>query len=241
MLYHIDPLTLKLVECGGCSAIPAQAHYSSKEEANAAIEWTKGLNKIALESKELFFTRAWSEKTCSEFLEASLRTPFGEDALFTVESTLTDVRGTLYLEEQEYMLASINELNTNDGLERVAKMSVRAAQRYHRLDIWPSESVVKLYDSLQSNSTACELISPLLQLHEIQHSSSTQFYLGETFTGVKISVKVAYGYVIAEIDSGDGPKIVHEASLPQRFFLTERERNIFTAKAFGELLESGSI
>ncbi len=242
--YHLDPKTFSVVSCTDkhCAAYPESAHYYSKKEADEAIELLRGFGSLYNSSGRVVdFCALKSSKSDSIYLEAMIMTPFGEEAIFTVENFEDHAVGSLFISGKEYILARKDGYVDLALLEATAKESLAEAKLRHRADIWPESSVIELYESLERYSTASELIAPAIQLTEAFVANQPQVFIGETLNGTEVSLQVAYGYAVAEVIRENERKIVHESNIAHQLFVNQRERNIFAAKAFGDLLASGSI
>lgn len=217
------------------------AHYDSLADAQESLALTKAFEGLMEYPSEINFTREYSHRSQSYYLEAALRTPFNDDVYFTVESFDNYACGSMLLGGKEYVLARSECCLQEEDFASLARRTVNEAKRLHRVDIWPGKAVVDLYRNISANSRPEGIEGHYLKLFQVESPGLTQFYRGETARGTEISLKVAYGYAVAEVDYGDGARIVYEAGIPHALFTNENERNAFVARAFGELLEMGEI
>jgi len=242
--YHLNTKTFNVVSCSDshCPLYPESAHYYSRKDAEGALELLRSFSSLYTgNSKTIDFCALKSSKSEQIYLEAMVTTPFGEEVYFTIENFGNHAVGSLFIAGKEYILARRDGYVDLQLLEETAKASLAEAKVHHRADIWPDEAVIKLYESLERYSTASDLIAPTIQLSESLTGGQPQLFLGETLNGTEVSLQVAYGYAVAEIITEDGRQIVHEGNTSHQLFVNERERNIFAAKSFGDLLASGSI
>lgn len=240
MEYSIDAENLLITACSGDSC-SHEGHYSSLQEANESVQLTKALEELVRKENQLQFHFAHELPGECHYLEASLITAFDEEAVFTVESSPRESSGTLLLSGKEHLLIRGRSCCTYEDFELMAHATVNEAKKFHRLDVWPTEPVVKLYREIVRDSNERTIVSSLLELEELETAGLTQAYDGETLGGTEISLRVAYGYAVAQARDSEGSRIVHEANLPHRLFTSAAERNRFTARAFGELIALGEI
>lgn len=188
------------------------------------------------EPGELMFTSQRSELTGKFFLETSFVTALGELAVITAEEKEGHALGTILIGNRIYGVANVSE-NEPAYLDKCAKLALNIAVREFSEDLWPDPSVIALYRSISKHSSSREILAPGgLVLSESAQSGAPQLFKGSTSVGTHISISVAYGYAVAQADLKRSSKIVYETSVPTPLFRSEEERNLFAAKAFGELV-----
>jgi hypothetical protein len=237
MDWHVDPVLNKAVRCNAqeCALFSAEHHFASKEDAEEAIAMTKAFNRPPSPS-ELVFSYHRSELTGKAYLETSFITALGELAVITAEEKDGYALGTILIGNRLHGVANV--ASTEDSyVDRCAKLALNVAAQDFKEDLWPDQSVMALYESISKHSSAKEINAPGgLILSEASQSGVPQLFKGRTAIGTPISISVAYGYAVAQADLKRSSKLIYEASVPTPLFCTDDERNLFAAKAFGELV-----
>lgn len=241
-LFHLDPL-LRITPCSGenCPISPSSTHFRTRDEALQAASLTRELAALQLPQHQMDFHRSFSAKTQQYFLEASVLTPFEEEAIFTVEETGDCYRGTMLFTGQEIILTNVTDFMDNP-LEETARLTALEAQRLYGFDLWPDRPTIDLYDKLMEYSTPDHIYAPeSLSLELVFSKAGQQNYRGETAVGTEIAVRVAHGYAVATTQKGSKFSIVNESGTSHQVFTEPSERAIFVAKSFGRLLSLNEI
>lgn len=237
MTWHIDPILNKAVLCNAatCTLYSKDHHFTSKIEAEAAIAMTKAITPTPA-ANELVFDLHRSDLTDKAYLEASFFTSLGEFVVITAEEKDDYALGTILIGSRIYGVAKTFNHEAN-YLDECAKLTLNIAARDFCEDLWPDKSVIALYESISKHSSAKEVSAPGgLRLSEASQSGSPQIFKGTTAVGTNISISIAYGYAVAQADLKRSSRIIYESGLSSSLFKTEDERNLFAAKAFGELV-----
>lgn len=239
--FHLDA-QLRVVACENPKCpLEQRAHFSSRSEALGSISLTRELEALAAPQRQLNFQRAFSAKTKRDYLEAYVRTPLNEEAIFTVEQDGSCFRGTMLYTGQEIVLATAVG-DEQELLEETARITAYEADRLYGFDLWPHSEVVALYDSLRLYSTAKCISAPkIFYLDRLDSPMGQQHYSGETVTGTRLQLRAAHGYAVALVEGETEDKIVHESALALAVFRSSAERDAFAAKAFGPLFALGEI
>jgi len=237
MDWHVEPVLNKAVRCSAkdCSLYSREHHFSSKEEAEESIALSKSFAPTP-EPHELVFSAEVSSLTGRQYLEASFFTKLGELAVITAEAKDGYALGTLLIGNRIHGVANVAATEPS-YIDTCAKLALNVALQEFKEDLWPESSVVSLYESITKHSSAKEIHAPGgLVLSETSLSGVPQLFKGKTAMGTPISISVAYGYAVAQAELKRSSKLVYEASIPTALFTNANERNLFAAKAFGELV-----
>lgn len=190
------------------------------------------------EPSELVFSSYRSEFTGRFYLESTFVTALGEVAVITAEEKEDHALGTILIGNRVHGVARVSDCERG-YLDTCAKLALNVAAKEFKDELWPDESVRSLYESISKNSSDGEILAPGdLSLNESSKSGAPQFFRGRTSAGTSISISVAYGYAVAQAELQSSLRIIYEASVATPLFRSHEERNVFAAKAFGELVRA---
>lgn len=238
MAWRIDSILNRTVECSKfCVIHEDKHHFATKEDAEEAIELSLALAPT-LNPQDLFFHHQKSDVTDTYFLEASFITTLGELAVITAEAFDEHVLGTILIGNRIYGAGRIPTYE-KDSLNRCAQKALTIAVEDFSHELWPDSNVASLYRAIRRHSSSDELLAPgRLSLTNETDTGNQQIFRGTTVTDTPISIAVTQGYAVAQAEINRSSRILYETTIPTPLFRTELDRNLFAAKAFGELVAS---